>query len=325
MSNIDPRQFRNALGTFTTGVTVVTTRGADGRDVGLTVNSFNSVSLDPPMVLWSLVKTSTSLQAFVDNGHFAVHILSDRQEAMSSRFARRDIDKFEGLEVGRGEGGVPLLDGCAARFECRIASRYAGGDHVILVGEVLRFEHFGLPPLVYHSGAYALAVKKPAQYAQEESAYLEDSIGRNALTYLLGRVFHQLRHGMQPHFQAHGLSDVEQQIIGVLGIADGRTVAELDALLRLTGCRVDESTLSALVAAGRVRLDGQGEDARVHLSDVGRQLNIDLIAATRAIEDDALRGFDQSEIQVLTHLVRRLAHATRTDAPPLWKKATGEA
>lgn len=320
MSKIDPRQFRNALGTFTTGVTVVTTRDASGRDVGLTVNSFNSVSLDPPMVLWSLIRTSGNLQAFLDNGHFAVHILSNQQEALSGRFASRNIDKFEGLTVGRGHGDVPLLADCCARFECRIASHYEGGDHVILVGEVLNFEHFGRPPLVYQSGGYALAVKKPAQYAAEEAAYLEDSIGRNALTYLVDRVFYQLRVRMKPHFEAYGLSDMEQQVIGVLGIADDRTLAELDALLRTTDTPVSLEALQPLAASGRIRIEGQGEQARVFLTDEGRQLNIDLIAATKAIEDDALSGFDQGEIQVLTHLVRRLAHATRMETPPLWRK-----
>lgn len=320
MNAIDPKQFRNALGTFTTGVTVVTTRSPEGADVGLTVNSFNSVSLDPPMVLWSLVSTSGSLPAFLDNGHFAVHILSDRQEAMSSRFARRGIDKFEGLEISRGHGDVPLLDDCSARFECRIASHYEGGDHVILVGEVLNFEEFGVPPLVYQSGGYALAVRKPDQYAAEEAAYLEDSIGRNALTYLLGRVFHQLRHRLKPHLEKVGLGDFEHQVIGILGISDGRSIEELDGLLRLTGHDVDAQSLAPLVQGGWVRIDDADGRSAVTLTDAGRQLNIDLIAATKMIEDEALTSFDQGEIQVLTHLVRKLAHASRAETPPLWKK-----
>jgi 3-hydroxy-9,10-secoandrosta-1,3,5(10)-triene-9,17-dione monooxygenase reductase component len=320
MNTIDPKQFRSALGAFTTGVTVVTTRDGAGADVGLTANSFNSVSLDPPMVLWSLAKTSGSLQAFVDNGHFAVHILSNRQEETSQRFARRGIDKFEGQTLTRGVAAVPLLSGCSARFECRTAYRYEGGDHVIFVGEVLNFENFGLPPLVFQSGSYALAVKKPAQYAAEEAAYLEDSIGRNALTYLLGRVFHQLRHRIKPRFDELGLNDVEQQVIGVLGICDGRGIAELDALLRLTGQSVSAQALTALAGSGRVRIEGEGTEARVFLTDSGRELNIKLVAATKSIEDDALEGFDHGEVQVLTHLVRRLAHATRAETPPLWKK-----
>ena len=158
---IDAREFRNALGSFATGVTIVTTRDAAGHDVGLTANSFNSVSLDPPLVLWSLARSSNSLAAFVDAKHFAVHILAADQEPLSNRFATRGADKFAGLQMERGEGGTPLLHGCAARFECRTAYRYAGGDHEIFVGEVLTFEHFDRPLLVYQKGGYALAVKKP--------------------------------------------------------------------------------------------------------------------------------------------------------------------
>ncbi|HEX4597310.1 MAG TPA: flavin reductase family protein, partial [Burkholderiaceae bacterium] len=146
---IDARGFRNALGTFTTGVTIVTTRDAVGHDVGLTVNSFNSVSLDPPLVLWSLARSSGSLAAFVGAEYFAVHILGARQEALSNRFAQRGADKFGDLVLARGRGGVPLLDGCAARLECRTAYRYEGGDHEIFVGEVLSFEHFDQSPLVF--------------------------------------------------------------------------------------------------------------------------------------------------------------------------------
>jgi 3-hydroxy-9,10-secoandrosta-1,3,5(10)-triene-9,17-dione monooxygenase reductase component len=320
MNTFDTKQFRNALGAFTTGVTVVTTRNGAGGDVGLTANSFNSVSLEPPMVLWSLAKTSGSLQAFAEHAYFAVHVLSNRQESLSSRFAKRGIDKFEGLSVGRGHGDVPLLDGCSARFECRMAYRYDGGDHVIFVGEVLNFEHFGLPPLVFQSGAYALAVKKPAEYAAEDAAYLPDSFGRNALTYLIGRVFHQLRFRLGPVLEQHGLDDVEHQVIGVLGVNDDRSIDELDALLKLTGRRVDAAALAGLVRRGVLTLDGEGGSARAHLTEQGRRLNIELVAATKAAEDAALERFDPGEQQILTHLVRRLARDSGVDTPPLWKK-----
>ena len=142
-TTIDSKQFRNALGSFTTGVTVVTTRGVEGEDVGLTANSFNSVSLDPPMVLWSLARKSSTAAAFMAAEHFAVHILASDQEHVSNQFAKRGIDRFAGLAVERGHGDVPLLAGCSARFECRTSYRHDGGDHVILVGEVVAFDSFG--------------------------------------------------------------------------------------------------------------------------------------------------------------------------------------
>lgn len=154
------RRFRSALGAFATGVTIVTTRDELGRDVGLTANSFNSVSLDPPMVLWSLAKSSRSLPAFLAASHFAVHVLAADQEELSIRFATRGAEKFEGLEVERSPQQVPLLRGCSARFVCRTAFRHEAGDHMIFVGEVGAFDHSDRPELLFHRGRYSLAVPK---------------------------------------------------------------------------------------------------------------------------------------------------------------------
>lgn len=187
---VDPRQFRAALGAFTTGVTIVTTQDAEGRDVGLTANSFNSVSLTPPMVLWSLAKSSNSLGAFVDAAHFAVHILAADQEPLSTRFATRGIEKFAGLDLARGHGGIPLLDGCAARFECRTAFRYEGGDHEIFVGEVITFEHFDRAPLVFHGGNYAMAVKLPRSARAATESEVASRFEDESLATLLDHARH---------------------------------------------------------------------------------------------------------------------------------------
>ncbi len=153
-ADFDGMAFRRALGTFVTGVTIVTTLDAFGRPAGLTANSFNSVSLDPPMVLWSLALDSTSLPAFRHAEWWAVHVLAADQEVLSNRFARRDNAKFDGLPTQPGPGGIPLLDGCAARFVCRAAFEYEGGDHAIFLGEVSDFLQTDRTPLVYHQGRY---------------------------------------------------------------------------------------------------------------------------------------------------------------------------
>lgn len=154
----DSREFREALGCFPTGVAVVTASDGVGGFVGVTANSFNSVSLDPPLVLWSLARTARSRDAFVEAGWFAINILSSTQVDLSARFASKGVDKFSGVKVLRGLGGVALLPGCAARFQCRTFAIYEGGDHEIFVGEVLDFDYSGRPPLVFHRGAYARAV-----------------------------------------------------------------------------------------------------------------------------------------------------------------------
>ncbi len=151
----DHRSFRNALGRFVTGVTIVTTLDGAGRPVGLTANSFNSVSLDPPMVLWSLALRSRNLPVFEAARHFAVNILASDQRALSDRFARPVADRFAGVAWRPGQSGVPVLDGVTAVFECINESRVAGGDHLVFLGRVRAFEHFDREPLIYHSGRYA--------------------------------------------------------------------------------------------------------------------------------------------------------------------------
>ena len=152
----DHRQaFRQALGSFATGVTIATTTEDGGTPVGVTASSFNSVSLDPPLVLWSLARDSLSCPAFAASGHFAIHVLTASQEALSDRFARSGTDKFEGLEWRSGQLGSPVFDVFAARFECRTEHLYEGGDHIIMVGEVVDFEARDEAPLLFHGGRYA--------------------------------------------------------------------------------------------------------------------------------------------------------------------------
>lgn len=131
---------------------------AVGNDVGVTANCSNSISLNPPMVLWSLGRTSTSFDASIVARHFAVHVLASHQDTHTTRFAQKEIDRFAGLTPQRGVNGIALLDGCVVRFECRMALRYEGGDHVTFVGEVLNFEYCEREPLVFKRGRFVLAV-----------------------------------------------------------------------------------------------------------------------------------------------------------------------
>lgn len=159
-STIDTRDLRNALGGFVTGITIVTSRAPDGRTAGVTVNSFCSVSLDPPLVLWCLSRTAPSYPVFLDASHFAIHVLAEDQAHLSARFSgqskftARSKDKFAGLELSDGLGGAPILADVVARYECRLERRYDGGDHLIMVGEVERYHHTERPPLLFHAGRH---------------------------------------------------------------------------------------------------------------------------------------------------------------------------
>jgi len=153
---IDARTLRTALGGFATGVTIVTCRGEAGDAVGLTVNSFNALSLEPPMVLWSLRLASPSLAAFDSAAHFAINVLAESQVELSRRFASTLPAKFDEGLWGQGAGRVPVLAGCAATFECELASHLTAGDHRLYLGRVLRAYAQPVPPLLYHGGRYHL-------------------------------------------------------------------------------------------------------------------------------------------------------------------------
>ena len=148
-------EFRTALGRFATGVAIVTARASDGQLVGLTVSSFNSVSLAPPLVLWSLSQAATSMDAFRDGSHYAINILGAGQQALAQRFATHGADRFADLEFVEGLCGAPLIAGSIATFECFNRSRYVEGDHVIFVGEVEHCsQRAGASPLLYHGGRF---------------------------------------------------------------------------------------------------------------------------------------------------------------------------
>ena len=178
----DAAAFRAALGSFVTGVTIVTARDAQGEPFGLTANSFNSVSLDPPMVLWSLSLKSGTLPVFRDAENWAVHVLAADQQSMSDRFARAGADKFAGLEPGDGPEGAPLIEGYAARFGCRARFEYEGGDHAIFLGEVVDFDRREAEPLIYHGGRYGRVMRSPTGEDLEREGLAEHIGGELSLT-----------------------------------------------------------------------------------------------------------------------------------------------
>jgi flavin reductase (DIM6/NTAB) family NADH-FMN oxidoreductase RutF len=158
-SRFDARDLRRALGQYATGVTVVTTTDSAGTPFGMTANSFTSVSLNPPLVLWAAAKSSPSLAAFEAAPRFAVNVLASDQHHLSRQFSTSGSDKFEGVRLKPGD--LPLLEGTVAQFVCRRTERIDAGDHVVLLGEIESYEASGGEPLVFHSGFYRVATKHP--------------------------------------------------------------------------------------------------------------------------------------------------------------------
>lgn len=150
----ESRELRDCLGRFATGVTVVTCRDESGRPCGITANSFSSVSLAPPLVSWNIARSSNSLDAFVDAAHFAIHVLSEEQLAVSVHFARTDHTRFEGIEYTDSAHGVPILEDCLAVIECSSHAVHEAGDHFIVVGHVDRYRWENADPLLFYGGRY---------------------------------------------------------------------------------------------------------------------------------------------------------------------------
>jgi 3-hydroxy-9,10-secoandrosta-1,3,5(10)-triene-9,17-dione monooxygenase reductase component len=258
-ATIDKAQFRKALGSFTTGVTIVTTRGADGKDYGLTANSFNSVSMDPPMVLWSLGKNSSRIAAFQ-------------------------------------------------------ATDFDGGDHVIFVGEVLNFDNFARPPLIFHGGNYGLLLKKA------DETDVGATFGGDWLGNLLGRAYYQLLMPIKADLKRKGLRDVDYNILSVLSMGDGRTADDLAQLVAIAGYEVSDADIQALVDQGLVLVDGEGPAREVHFTPEGRSYAIELLAFGKSAESDAERELDYRETQVLKLLLKRVIRSTSNGLPVHWRK-----
>lgn len=300
---LDSKDFRSALGSFATGVTIVTTVAPDGSDVGMTANSFNSVSMDPPMVLWSIGKSALSQPAFAAAGHFAVHILASDQQALSDRFARRGEDKFAGLDLERGPGNVPLLADCAARFKCRTAYRYEGGDHDIIVGEVLEFDHFNKHPLVFHRGKYSAVA--PATSERE--------LAGQSLDFLLVRAQFAASRAIRKELALAGIDENEYFALAAVGVRP-LTVDEMNEIGQFYDCVIDRAAIRHLREIGLI--DGVGDASdKAALTEKGHALVLRLLAIGKDTEQTMLEQFEPWEGQFLKDALRRIGSATPTVAP----------
>ncbi|MEI6027377.1 MAG: flavin reductase [Betaproteobacteria bacterium] len=311
----DPRDFRQALGRFATGVTIVTTRAADGTPVGMTANSFNSVSMDPPMVLWSLARSARSLPAFAQTRHWNVHILANDQEALSNRFAKAGEDKFTGLTLDNSPNGAPLIPGCSARFQCRTAFQYEGGDHIIFVGEVMDFDRSERAPLVFVTGGYALATRLSGDISTSPQAQTDAApYSENLLGYLLGRAHYQFMAGFRPTLEARGLSETDFFILSLLAVRSPLTAAEIASHMAYTGVDVGAATLGRLSTRGLLSAGEAGFD----LSPQGRDDILHVMAAAKAREAELLDQMGPLEAASLRNLLKRLIAVSDPGLPSLW-------
>jgi len=256
----DPRTFRRALGNFATGVTVITAKNEAGETVGVTANSFNSVSIDPPLVLWSIDKRARSYEVFNTASHFAVNILAADQIDISNNFARQQDDKFSNVDWEEGVGGAPLLQNTSARFQCKNYRQVDGGDHWILIGEVVEFDDFGRAPLCFHQGSYSMIMGHPVMQKNQNDARTvathEGRLSENVF-YLMLQALRSYQTYYLPKQAALGLSTSEARCMFIISDRPG---IDIDGLHNVSDIPVNElhEATANLQAQGFIGQQGVG-------------------------------------------------------------------
>ena len=306
----DPREFRTALSAFSTGVTIVTAFDTDKEEcVGMTASSFNSVSIEPPLILWSVTKSANTAPIFKDAEHFAVHVLAFDQVDLSNRFATRGEDKFGKTEHKIDANGVPILSGVASRFDCRQWAVYEGGDHWIIVGEVIGFETQAKDGLVFSGGSYATAAPMVPSNNNEEPT-LADAPVESLLFYHLSRAYHQVSEDFHAEVARNGLTLGEWRILVSLagqgvkrGIMDlsKRSFIEIDAL---------QDTILRLADEGLCEVEGSGENMVVKRTVAGNDRIAHLIMLSHQSEKQVFGKQGSAEAAQLIATLKKIIEAT---------------
>ena len=303
---IDQRHFRRALGNFATGVTVITACDARANPVGVTASSFNSVSLTPPLILWSLDKGARSRPVFETAEHFVVNVLSADQVTVSESFARQSEDKFHGIAWRQGCGGAPLLEGCAATFECRKTFVYEGGDHLIFVGEVLDFAESGRPGLGFYRGEYSISEPHPQR--RQSAAHVVSGFVADHLDYLLSQAAATVQRGFFNVLDRAQVRQLEWRVLATLGDHDqGLSGGEISLIDLIPSAELEE-LLDGMRARDWVRVTRAADGTNVyHLTPVGQAKLVPLQVAASAHEADGLGCFTAAEVRQLKNMLKRLA------------------
>ena len=301
-NQVDTCAFRRALGNFATGVTVVTAADASGRKVGVTANSFNSVSLDPPLILWSIDKRSTSHAVFEAATHFAVNVLAADQIDLSNNFARPREDRFAEIEYQAGAGGAPVLADCSARFECEKYQQVDGGDHWIMIGKVVAFDDCGRSPLLYHQGAYSMVLPHTRMTRREEgqpaSSHFQGRLSHN-LYYLMTQALRAYQASYQPRQLSTGLRTSEARMLMVLENDAGLSLAELQREVAMPVREIEEA-VNNLKRKALVRDDQD----RVKLTTKGIDETESLWTIAREQQDTVFSQFSEEQLETFKTVLK---------------------
>ncbi len=301
----DNRAFRRCLGQFATGVTIMTTCH-EGQLAGMSVNSFAALSLDPPLVLWSIRRQSASLTAFSQASHFAVNVLSAQQVDLSAQFSRPGDDKFAQSRWTPGLSGVPLLADTIASLQCRREQLIEGGDHLIVIGRVEHYARYGGEPLLFTQGRYAVTQEHPGaeQTSTSPTPFTPVPLGTEqaSLLKLLHFTSHHMSDRFDAHRQAQGLSIAQFRIYSWLR-AQPHTLEQLRQHTYL-GERDAKDTLGELLQLGHIEIDGTGT---YRLTPAGRELADASARRVASFEAEILQGLPSQDIARAKDMLGSLA------------------
>jgi len=304
---IDPIKFRRALGNFATGVTIMTAQNEQGEKVGVTANSFNSVSLDPPLILWSIDKNSSSFPVFEQASHFAVNILSGSQIELSNKFSRRNIDKYDGTSYREGAGSAPMLENCSAVFECERHQIIEGGDHWIIVGKVVNFHDQGRSPLVYHQGAYSGVIPHPLLQLKETGE--DEDVGEmyqghlyGNVCYLMSRAFKFYQTDYIPKQLVTGFRTSEARLLLVLGSGTASNKADLPRDIAMPMREVEQ-------AAAILKRDGLllESDGFFKLTEKGKKTAHYLFDIADSHQNEVFAKYQDHEKEIFIKILKDIA------------------
>ena len=295
--------YRRCLGQFATGVTVVTARDGD-QLVGMTANSFSSVSLEPPLVLWSVKRGSPSYEAFAGASNFAINILSREQTHISNHFGKSGAEKFRDVPWLPGEAGVPLLKGVISTLECQRVNRVDGGDHLIIIGEVLRFARYNREPLLFVQGHYGSAADYPDPNG-ETTFYRKPSNGpmNEFMTSLAYRAFGVLSDALERDRQTEGLTLPQTRLMTAIDSMPGSTITELLPALHL-GHNIARFIVEELRTSGFIAVDGKG---RFSLTPLGAERNGALLSRARSTEAAILFLLPENDVSAARRVLAAIA------------------
>ncbi|MCG7200244.1 flavin reductase [Marinobacter pelagius] len=310
-TDFDTRAFRRALGNFATGITVVTATAPDGRKAGVTANSFNSVSMDPPLILWSIDKRSSALDIFKASSHFAVNILASDQSDLSNNFAKPQDDKYANVEHLDGLGNAPIFEGVSGYFECETYEFVEGGDHWIIIGKVANFMDAGKPPLVYHQGAYSMVIPHPRfqkssdPEAESQSACMLSSPLGDNLFYLMIQAVNASHNNFVKQQLNAGMRNSESRLLLVLDSAGSQTTtAELQRAVAMPAREIEEA-MHNLKNKGLLK----GDLHQHELTGAGHEKLKELWDIVRSEQERVFANLNDSELEIFKKALRMAVSA----------------